>query len=821
MQHLQNPPPPTAAAVGDEDDEDILLANRGMTDDDSGAEPIRQVARVPSGDKDNMYVSGEGVTSAFQRQPRNGMVYTNVKISSAVHSQRKLQNGLGHDEQKHGGEAENGDNMKTQRPINLRMGLDELPWDKIAVGVSFSGDGKGVISGQDLRPALRDKHAQNKHQQLPRQGPNHHRDPSFRNPSQNQSHPLNHEEKQHDGYQERQRHEEQPLDRSDRQQICPATVSNTSTDQAENVSFLPVTDVTNARPDLTTKSRSITPTRSNTTSSRLNVMLNGSDAAPTGPKNPPPTSHATAIKPEQVSPRLIPPTRTSSGQGTISAFVSPPKPTRGKPQNTTRQNQQRSVQRFNQIPVQKLSQDAAQRAPQNSARHVPNEAFRQGGQNPTQQLKQKMTQQLYEDGIRHVPQDPTRYGPQSAPHQIPPNSTRHSAQAPARPIPQDAPRRTNAAPNQQISRETIGRAPQDPTPSMNRDGMLSTPHDDSLQMNQGPYQQMPRGPIGHDTQGPTRFLHQKDTQQMPQGSARHIQQGSTRHLPQDGIREMSYGSAPHTNQGSARYLQQNISEQMPQVSARNLPPNGTYQMSQGPECHMYQGPPRQFPQNDTHHMTQDPGRYVPQGPPRYLPQNCGQPMHQGPNSQMPRNGTYPMMRAPGSHMHPGSNRHLPQNVMRQMLQGPPRHMPPPQAMNYNGPNDGYMPEKQINNQTPRNPPMNQSSNRSSQTPPSTSTSTSTGKKLTVEVGPDISMPLRGADETWKAIEDGKVTITSCISCQIELNCVADAQLVICPECTMMSPVDQTDESEKGVFARYGVGVGVKPEDVVKWIQSNM
>lgn len=87
--------------------------------------------------------------------------------------------------------------------------------------------------------------------------------------------------------------------------------------------------------------------------------------------------------------------------------------------------------------------------------------------------------------------------------------------------------------------------------------------------------------------------------------------------------------------------------------------------------------------------------------------------------------------------------------------------------------------------------------------------------IMIEVAPGVKLPLRGSDETWKAIEDGRVTITTCIACQIELHCLEDAQLVACPNCTMLSPVDQTNQEDS--TARFGVGVGVKLEDVIRWI----
>jgi hypothetical protein len=93
--------------------------------------------------------------------------------------------------------------------------------------------------------------------------------------------------------------------------------------------------------------------------------------------------------------------------------------------------------------------------------------------------------------------------------------------------------------------------------------------------------------------------------------------------------------------------------------------------------------------------------------------------------------------------------------------------------------------------------------------------------LMIDVGTGVKMPFRGSDETWKAIEYGRVTLTTCISCQIELNCLEDAQLVICPDCSMMSPVDQTPGQGNVSYERYGVGVGVKLQDILEWVERNM
>jgi hypothetical protein len=114
--------------------------------------------------------------------------------------------------------------------------------------------------------------------------------------------------------------------------------------------------------------------------------------------------------------------------------------------------------------------------------------------------------------------------------------------------------------------------------------------------------------------------------------------------------------------------------------------------------------------------------------------------------------------------------------------------------------------------TPLTRPLNTPSPPQSQPNPSS---------FMIDVGPGVKMPLRGSDETWEAIEYGRVTITTCISCQIDLNCLEDAQLVICPDCTMMSPVDQTPGPGKVSYERYGVGVGVKPQEILDWVRGNV
>jgi hypothetical protein len=64
----------------------------------------------------------------------------------------------------------------------------------------------------------------------------------------------------------------------------------------------------------------------------------------------------------------------------------------------------------------------------------------------------------------------------------------------------------------------------------------------------------------------------------------------------------------------------------------------------------------------------------------------------------------------------------------------------------------------------------------------------------VEVYPGEFLPLRGAKETFEAIERGHSKSVVCCACGLGLRCVADCELVICPECRIMSPVPRPRRS---------------------------
>jgi len=98
----------------------------------------------------------------------------------------------------------------------------------------------------------------------------------------------------------------------------------------------------------------------------------------------------------------------------------------------------------------------------------------------------------------------------------------------------------------------------------------------------------------------------------------------------------------------------------------------------------------------------------------------------------------------------------------------------------------------------------------------------------IEVAPGHYMPLRGSAETMAAVESGMARTVSCMACQARLLCVPDAELVICPDCRLLSPLPEdkmpfasdwqghsrTTQCGTPPGAQYqvgGVGLGLKVE----------
>ncbi len=86
---------------------------------------------------------------------------------------------------------------------------------------------------------------------------------------------------------------------------------------------------------------------------------------------------------------------------------------------------------------------------------------------------------------------------------------------------------------------------------------------------------------------------------------------------------------------------------------------------------------------------------------------------------------------------------------------------------------------------------------------------STHSRISVEVTPNVFMDLRSATETLRAIESGSAICVTCVQCQGTLKCVPDAELVMCPDCRITSPMRLEDDDFPGRTVRRGVGLGLK------------
>jgi hypothetical protein len=90
-------------------------------------------------------------------------------------------------------------------------------------------------------------------------------------------------------------------------------------------------------------------------------------------------------------------------------------------------------------------------------------------------------------------------------------------------------------------------------------------------------------------------------------------------------------------------------------------------------------------------------------------------------------------------------------------------------------------------------------------------------RSTIEISPGVHVPLRGADETWKAIANDFYMPAECICCESMLFCIQDADYVLCPDCRVVSRME--DPSSRGVGdvgEVGGVGLGFKYEDLARW-----
>jgi hypothetical protein len=78
----------------------------------------------------------------------------------------------------------------------------------------------------------------------------------------------------------------------------------------------------------------------------------------------------------------------------------------------------------------------------------------------------------------------------------------------------------------------------------------------------------------------------------------------------------------------------------------------------------------------------------------------------------------------------------------------------------------------------------------------------------IPVGPDQLVRLRGAGETWQAIQQDNYQPCICLDCRAMLFCIVDASFVLCPHCQVMSPLCSEEHSDNAMrFGEGGVGLG--------------
>jgi hypothetical protein len=89
------------------------------------------------------------------------------------------------------------------------------------------------------------------------------------------------------------------------------------------------------------------------------------------------------------------------------------------------------------------------------------------------------------------------------------------------------------------------------------------------------------------------------------------------------------------------------------------------------------------------------------------------------------------------------------------------------------------------------------------------------KMSVIQVAPGLSARLRGAAETWEAIQRDFYRPCMCLACNTDLFCIQDAWLVLCPDCRVLSPMEDLD-GETRDLREGGVGLGFKGDALAEW-----
>jgi hypothetical protein len=115
-----------------------------------------------------------------------------------------------------------------------------------------------------------------------------------------------------------------------------------------------------------------------------------------------------------------------------------------------------------------------------------------------------------------------------------------------------------------------------------------------------------------------------------------------------------------------------------------------------------------------------------------------------------------------------------------------RIVPPGRRPGYDDSNNGFYQNSVHGSQQSQMPPDMQPRRRSH------------SSSLQIEIAPGVLAPLRGAEETLAAVEEGNVEQCECIICTMQLICIADAEYVLCPECKVVIPLPVSRPDARGV-----------------------
>ncbi|CAB9518728.1 expressed unknown protein [Seminavis robusta] len=88
----------------------------------------------------------------------------------------------------------------------------------------------------------------------------------------------------------------------------------------------------------------------------------------------------------------------------------------------------------------------------------------------------------------------------------------------------------------------------------------------------------------------------------------------------------------------------------------------------------------------------------------------------------------------------------------------------------------------------------------------------TSEAVMVDIAPGVQAPLRGTQETYKAVSKDYYANVSCFGCSMELCCIADVSYVVCPECKVISPLEGILFEGKET-QRHGLGLGFSYESL--------